>query len=142
VTFAAGACASLAAMSLWTLLSYWMTIAYAFGMLTRSYAIYRGVNQQLVAAFVPLSAAMLVAGGWYPVTIIVGFVPLISFMKGYSTRLRANFLSVVTAQQQTAMLAARLDMALKHVARSLHAESRRPSRSDERPGPQDVRPPA
>jgi len=66
VIFATGASASLAAMSLWTLLAYWvtndsftqflsatMTIAYAFGMLTRSYAIYRGVNQQLVAAFVP-----------------------------------------------------------------------------------------
>ncbi|MGB7975692.1 MAG: EAL domain-containing protein [Roseiarcus sp.] len=132
VTFAAGACASLAAMSLWTLLSYWvtndsftqflsatMTIAYAFGMLTRSYAIYRGVNQQLVAAFVPLSAAMLIAGGWYPVTIIVGFVPLISFMKGYSTRLRANFFGVVTAQRQTAMLAARLDMALNNMSHGL-----------------------
>jgi diguanylate cyclase (GGDEF)-like protein len=132
VTFAAGACASLAAMSLWTLLSYWvtndsftqflgatMTIAYAFGMLTRSYAIYRGVNQQLVAAFVPLSAAMLVAGGWYPVTIIVGFVPLIAFMKGYSTRLRANFLGIVTAQQQAATLAARLDMALNNMSHGL-----------------------
>ena len=131
-TFAAGACASLAAMSLWTLLSYWvtnnsftqflgatMTIAYAFGMLTRSYAIYRGVNQQLVAAFVPLSAAMLLAGGWYPMTIIVGFVPLISFMKGHSTRLRANFLGVVTAQQQAATLAARLDMALNNMSHGL-----------------------
>ncbi len=43
-----------------------MTIAYAFNLMTRSYAIFRGVNQQLVAAFVPLSAAMIVAGGWYP----------------------------------------------------------------------------
>ena len=132
VIFATGASASLAAMSLWTLLAYWvtndsftqflsatMTIAYAFGMLTRSYAIYRGVNQQLVAAFVPLSAAMLIAGGWYPLTIIVGFVPLISFMKGYSTRLRANFLGVVTAQRQTAMLAARLDMALNNMSHGL-----------------------
>ncbi len=132
VIFAAGASASLAAMSLWTLLAYWvtndsftqflsatMTIAYAFGMLTRSYAIYRGVNQQLVAAFVPLSAAMLIAGGWYPLAIIVGFVPLIFFMKGYSTRLRANFLNVVTAQQQAAMLAARLDMALNNMSHGL-----------------------
>ena len=132
VIFAIGASASLAAMSLWTLLAYWvtndsftqflsatMTIAYAFGMLTRSYAIYRGVNQQLVAAFVPLSAAMLIAGGWYPLTIIVGFVPLISFMKGYSTRLRANFIGVVTAQQQAAMLAARLDMALNNMSHGL-----------------------
>ncbi len=49
-----------------------MTIAYAFSLMSRSYAIYRGVNQQLVAAFVPLSAAMIVAGGWYPMGIVVG----------------------------------------------------------------------
>jgi hypothetical protein len=53
--FAIGACASLAGISLWTLLSFCVTreafgqflgstitIAYAFGMLSRSYAIYRG----------------------------------------------------------------------------------------------------
>ena len=116
--FAVGACASLAAMSLWTFLSFLvtrnsftqflgatMTIAYAFGMLTRIWAIYRGVNLQLVAALVPLSAAMLAAGGWYPITIIVGFVPLISFMKGDSTPLRPSFLGVVAAQQKAATLA-------------------------------------
>jgi diguanylate cyclase (GGDEF)-like protein len=132
MAFAVGACASLAAMSLWTLLSFCvtsdsftqflgatMTIAYAFGMLTRSYAIYRGVNLQLLAAFLPLSAAMLAAGGWYPVTIIVGFVPLVSFMKGYSTRLRANFLGVVSAQQKTATLAGRLDTALNNMSHGL-----------------------
>jgi|HubBroStandDraft_5_1064220.scaffolds.fasta_scaffold03876_5 diguanylate cyclase (GGDEF)-like protein len=130
--FAIGACASLAGISLWTLLSFCVTheafgqflgstitIAYAFGMLSRSYAIYRGFNLQLVAAFLPLSAAMFVAGGWYPVAIIVGFVPLIAFMKGYSTRLRANFLAVVTAQRQTAMLAARLDTALNNMSHGL-----------------------
>ena len=91
--FAIGACASLAAMSLWTLLSFCvtretftqflgvtMTIAYAFGMLmSRSYAIYRGVNLQLVVAFLPLTAAMFVAGGWYPVAIIVGICAASSF---------------------------------------------------------------
>jgi diguanylate cyclase (GGDEF)-like protein len=96
-----------------------MTIAYAFGMLTRSYAIYRGVKLQLVAAFLPLTAAMFIAGGWYPVTIIVGFAPLISFMKGYSTRLRANFLGVVAAQQKAAMLAGRLDTALNNMSHGL-----------------------
>ncbi|HZZ63279.1 MAG TPA: EAL domain-containing protein [Roseiarcus sp.] len=130
--FAIGACASLATVSLWTLLSFCvtrepfiqflgatMTIAYAFGMLSRSYAIYRGFNLQLVAAFLPLSAAMFVAGGWYPVAIIVAFVPLIAFMKGYSSRLKANFLGVVAAQQKAAMLAARLDTALNNMSHGL-----------------------
>ena len=132
MSFAIGACASLAAMALWTFLAFCvtrdsftqflgatMTVAYAFGMLTRSYAIYRGINLQLVAAFLPLSAAMFAAGGWYPITIIVGFVPLISFMKGYSTRLRANFLGVVSAQQKAATLAGRLDTALNNMSHGL-----------------------
>jgi diguanylate cyclase (GGDEF)-like protein len=132
MSFAIGACASLTAMALWTFLAFCvtrdsftqflgatMTVAYAFGMLTRSYAIYRGINLQLVAAFLPLSAAMIVAGGWYPITIIVGFVPLISFMKGYSTRLRANFLGVVSAQQKAATLAGRLDTALNNMSHGL-----------------------
>lgn len=130
--YAIGSCASLAQISLWTLLSFCvtreaftqflsatMTIAFAFGMLSRSYAIYRGFNLQLVIAFLPLSAAMFVAGGWYPVAIIVVFVPLIAFMKGYSTRLRSNFLGVVTAQQKAATLAGRLDTALNNMSHGL-----------------------
>jgi diguanylate cyclase (GGDEF)-like protein len=130
--YAIGACASLAQISLWTLLSFCvtreaftqflgatMTIAFAFGMLSRSYAIYRGFNLQLVIAFLPLSAAMFIAGGWYPLAIIVAFVPLVAFMKGHSKRLRVNFLSVVAAQQQAAMLAARLDMALNNMSHGL-----------------------
>ena len=66
--FAFGAISSLAAVSLWTLLAFCvtdngftrffaatMTIAFAFGMSTRNFAIYRGVNVQTAAAFVPLA---------------------------------------------------------------------------------------
>jgi diguanylate cyclase (GGDEF)-like protein len=130
--YAIGSCASLAQISLWTLLSFCvtrepftqflgatMTIAYAFGMLSRSYAIYRGFNLQLVIAFLPLSAAMFVAGGWYPVAIIVVFAPLIAFMKGHSKRLRVNFLGVVAAQQSAELLAGRLDTALNNMSHGL-----------------------
>ncbi len=130
--FAVGAVSSLAALSLWTLAAFWvtelwftrflgatMTIAFAFSMLTRSFAIYRGMNLQLTAAFVPLSVAMIVAGGWYPFEIAVGFIPLILFMKGSANRLRANFLAVVAAQGRSAMLAKRLDMALNNMSHGL-----------------------
>ena len=130
--FSAGAVVSLTALSSWTLLAFCvtdnnfahfigvsMTIAYAFSLMSRSYAIYRGVNSQLFGAFAPLAAAMIVAGGWYPVGIAVGIAPLVLYMKSYATRLRANFLGVVTAQQQTAMLAARLDMALNNMSHGL-----------------------
>jgi diguanylate cyclase (GGDEF)-like protein len=95
------------------------TIAYTFGTLTRGFAIFRGVKLQITAAFVPLSAAMIVAGGWYPAAIVVGFIPLILFMKGSASRLRANFLAVVTAQSQSAVLAKRLDMALNNMSHGL-----------------------
>jgi diguanylate cyclase (GGDEF)-like protein len=130
--YAFGALGTVAALSIWTLVAFWVTdngftrfisvtttIAYTFGMLTRSFAIYRGINLQLVAAFVPLSAAMLVGGGVYPLAIPVGFVPLMLFMKGSSLRLRANFLAVVAAQRESATLAKRLDMALNNMSHGL-----------------------
>jgi diguanylate cyclase (GGDEF)-like protein len=130
--FAIGAISSLTALSLWTLAAFFlkpvgfpallgttMTIAYAFGMQTRGFAIYRGIAANLVAAYVPLSIGLIVAGGWYPVGIFVGFIPLILFMIGSSGRARANFLSVLAAQAQTALLAKRLDMALNNMSHGL-----------------------
>jgi PAS domain-containing protein len=130
--FSLGALASLAALSLWTLLAFYvtndsfarfvgvsMTTAYAFSLMSRSYAVYRGVNLQLIAAFAPLSAAMIVAGGWYPAGIVTGILPLVLYMKGYSKRLRANFMAVVAAQQEAATLAARLDTALNNMSHGL-----------------------
>ncbi len=130
--YALGSVSYLATLSLWTFVAFCvtddgftrflaatMTIAYSFGMVTRSFAIYRGINLQLVAGFVPLSAAMIVAGGWYPIEIAIGFIPLILFMKGSANRLRANFLAVVAAQKQSATLAKRLDMALNNMSHGL-----------------------
>jgi diguanylate cyclase (GGDEF)-like protein len=130
--FAVGAISSIAALSLWTLAAFWvtelwftrflgatMTLAFAFGMLTRSFATYRGMNLQLIAAFLPLSVAMIVAGGWYPFEIATGFIPLSLFMKGSASRLRANFLAVVSAKVQMETLAKRLDLALNNMSHGL-----------------------
>jgi diguanylate cyclase (GGDEF)-like protein len=130
--FAIGAISSLAAVSLWTLLAFCvtdngftrfsaatMTIAFAFGMSTRNFAIYRGVNVQTAAAFVPLSAAMIVAGGWYPVSIVLTFIPLVLYMRGSASRVRANFLAVIAAQSKVALLANRLDLALNNMSHGL-----------------------
>jgi diguanylate cyclase (GGDEF)-like protein len=130
--FAMGSMAYLATLSVWTLVAFYvtadpfvrflattMTIAYSFGMVTRSFAIYRGINLQLIVSFVPLSLAMIVAGGWYPIEIPVGFIPLILFMKGSSNRLRANFRGVIDARNQTAVLAKRLNLALNNMSHGL-----------------------
>ncbi|HKN29684.1 MAG TPA: diguanylate cyclase [Roseiarcus sp.] len=130
--FSRGALASLAGLSLWTLLAFsvtnnsfaqfigvTMTIAYVFSLMSRSYAIFRGVNQQLFVAFVPLAPAMIVAGGWYPLGIFVGILPLVLYMKGSAKRLRANFTEVIAAQQKAATLATRLDTALNNMSHGL-----------------------
>jgi len=130
--YAFGVFATISSLSLWTLVAFCVTdngftrflavattIAYTFGTLTRGFAIYRGIKLQLVAAFAPLCAAMIVAGGWYPAAIFVAYIPLVLFMKGSSSRLRANFLAVVAAQSQSAMLAKRLDMALNNMSHGL-----------------------
>jgi diguanylate cyclase (GGDEF)-like protein/PAS domain S-box-containing protein len=130
--FAIGAISSLAALSLWTLGTFFlkpvgfptllgitMTIAYAFGMQTRGFAIYRGISANLFAAYVPLSIGLIVAGGWYPVGIVFGLIPLILFMIGSSHRARANFLAVLAANAQSALLAKRLDLALNNMSHGL-----------------------
>jgi PAS domain-containing protein len=131
-SYTTGALVSLTALSSWTLLAFYvtddnfaqffgvsMTIAFAFSLMSRSYAIYRGINLQLFGAFAPLAAAMILAGGWYPVGIAVGIGPLVLYMKASAKRLRANFMAVVAAQQRAAMLAARLDMALNNMSHGL-----------------------
>ena len=130
--YAIGAVASLTALSFWTFLAFYasqdsfarligttMTVAYAFGMLTRSFATYRGMDLLLAAGFAPIAAGLLAAGGWYPSGILVGLLPLVVFAKGSSLRLRANFLSVISAQSQVAVLAKRLDMALNNMSHGL-----------------------
>jgi diguanylate cyclase (GGDEF)-like protein len=132
VEYAFGVMAYIGALGSWALVTFCVTedgfsrllattlaISYTFGMWTRSFAISRGNNLQIVAAFVPLSAAMLVAGGNYPGAILFGLVPLSIYVKGSSDRLRSNFLSVVAAQSQSALLAKRLDMALNNMSHGL-----------------------
>ena len=74
--FVAGATAHIALLSTWTLVAFavtdegfvrflatTVTVTYALSMFTRSFALDRGMNAQLAAAFVPLSAAFLIGGG-------------------------------------------------------------------------------
>jgi diguanylate cyclase (GGDEF)-like protein/PAS domain S-box-containing protein len=131
-TFVVGAVAYMGLLAMWTLVAFWVsddgftrfltatfTISYAFGMWTRSFAIDRGTNAQIIVAFVPLSAAMIVAGGWYPAMILVAFIPLFLFIKASSNRMRDNFLAEVAARQKVATLATRLDSALNNMSHGL-----------------------
>ena len=131
-SFIIGAVAYMGLLAIWTFVAFWVTddgftrfltasttLVYAFGMWTRSFAIDKGTNAHIIVAFVPLSAAMIVAGGWYPTVILVGFIPTFLFMKASSTRMKENFLAVVAARHQVAMLATRLDTALNNMSHGL-----------------------
>ena len=76
--YAWGVVSFMAVLSTWTfvaflvtddaftrLLALTTTISYAFGMLARSFAIDRGINAQIAIAFIPLSGAMVLVGGYY-----------------------------------------------------------------------------
>jgi diguanylate cyclase (GGDEF)-like protein/PAS domain S-box-containing protein len=130
--FVIGAVAYMALLAVWTFVAFWvaddgftrfiavtLTLTYAFGMWTRSFAIDSGINATILVAFVPLSSAMIVAGGWYPVAIFVVFIPLFLFIKGSSSRMKENFLAEVVARHQAAMLATRLDTALNNMSHGL-----------------------
>jgi diguanylate cyclase (GGDEF)-like protein/PAS domain S-box-containing protein len=131
-SFIIGAVAYMGLLAIWTFVAFWVTddgftrfltasttLVYAFGMWTRSFAIDKGTNAHIIVAFVPLSAAMIVAGGWYPTVILVGFIPTFLFMKASSTRMKENFLAEVAARHQVAMLATRLDTALNNMSHGL-----------------------
>jgi hypothetical protein len=119
----------MALLSTWTLVAFaatdegfvrflaaTVTVPYTFGMWTRSFALDRGINAQIVVAFVPLSAALLVGGGWYPTLIFISLLPLFLFIKSSSTRLKGIFRAEVAARNRSAMLAERLDTALNNMS--------------------------
>ena len=130
--FVAGAVAHMFLLSSWTLVAFIVTddgftrflaasvtVPYAFGTWTRSFALERGMNVQLVVAFVPLSLALYVGGGWYPSMIVISLLPLLLFIKGASERLREIFRAEVAARNRSVMLAARLDTALNNMSHGL-----------------------
>ncbi|MBV9290465.1 MAG: EAL domain-containing protein [Hyphomicrobiales bacterium] len=130
--FLVGAVLFMFALSMWTFVAFLVTddgftrfftasttFTYAFGMWTRSFALDRGINAQIVVAGTPLSAAMIVAGGWYPWMIVVGFIPLFAFIKASSTTLQKTFRAEVAARIQSAMLAERLDTAVNNMSHGL-----------------------
>jgi diguanylate cyclase (GGDEF)-like protein len=130
--FVAGAIAHIALLSTWTLVAFaatdegfvrflatTVTVTYAFGMWTRSFALDRGMNAQLAAAFVPLGAAFLFAGGWYPSMIVISLMPLILFIKSSSNRLKGIFRAEISERNRSAMLAGRLDTALNNMSHGL-----------------------
>jgi diguanylate cyclase (GGDEF)-like protein len=131
-TYLTGASAYMALLALWTLAVFWVseddfgrllaltaTISHALGIATRNFAIKRGTNVQIAVAFLPLAAAFCVAGGLYPILILVVLAPLFVFIKTSATRLRETFLGEILARRKSMTLATRLDTALNNMSHGL-----------------------
>lgn len=130
--YAWGVVSFMGVLSTWTFVAFWTTddaftrlltlsatISYAFGMLARSFAIDRGINAQIAIAFIPLSGAMIVAGGFYPLLIPFLLLPLFLSIKASSVRIKGVFGAEQEARNEAAMLAARLDTAVNNMSHGL-----------------------
>src|SRR5579883_991896 len=95
------------------------TVSCAFGIWTRSYAIKKGTNAQLLFAFLPLCAAFVGGGGLSPVLVPIVLVPVFLFIKTSSAKLRENFLDEIIARREAATLAGQLDTALNNMSHGL-----------------------
>ncbi len=131
-SYVIGATIFMALLGLWTTAVFWetedgfsrlmatlTTISCAFGIWTRSFAIAKGTNAQLLVAFLPLSAAFAVAGGNYPLLIAIVLIPIFLWIKNSSTKLRETFLGEVAARREAATLAGQLDTALNNMSHGL-----------------------
>jgi diguanylate cyclase (GGDEF)-like protein len=127
-----GASAYMAALGFWTLsvfslsddgflriLAFSATICHAFGIATRNFSIKSLTDAQIVAGFLPLSAALALAGGLYPLMIWVVLIPFFFFIKSSASRLRATLLDEVLSRREVTQLASQLDTALNNMSHGL-----------------------
>ena len=101
------------------LLSFGITLAYIIGTSGRNFASDMLIYAQIIGAAVPLSAAMVVAGGYYYAIIGLIIVPLFAALKFISDRLRRVLLDAVIANRDLTLLAGRFDTALNNMPHGL-----------------------
>jgi diguanylate cyclase (GGDEF)-like protein len=95
------------------------TLVNAVGIATRNFSIRFLTNAQIAATFLPLSAALCVAGGNYPLIILVVLVPFMLLLKTSATRLRSTLLEEVLSKREATQLAGQLDSALNNMSHGL-----------------------
>jgi diguanylate cyclase (GGDEF)-like protein len=127
-----GGASYIAALGFWTLavfaitddgflriLAFSTTLSHYLGIATRNFSITSLIDVQVVAGVLPLSAALVVAGGHYPVIIFVVLIPFFYFIKSSSIRLRTTLLDEVLSKREVTQLASQLDSALNNMSHGL-----------------------
>lgn len=130
--YVAGAAGSVALLGLWCfaafaatddpfahLVSFSITIAYMIGVFGRNFGNSRFVIVQIICAWVPMTAALLLFGNAY-YWLFAGFlVPFFMAIKFIAERLRRTLLEAVIATRDVSLLARRFDTALNNMPHGL-----------------------
>ena len=130
--YVAGAASSVGLLGIWCyiafsrtsdpfahLISFSMTIAYVVGIFGRNFGNSRSVIIQIMCAWVPITAALLLHGDIYH-WIFAGLLgPFFLAVKFIAERLRLTLLDAVVASRDMALLAKRFDTALNNMPHGL-----------------------
>ena len=130
--YVAGAAAHVMLLGMWCLVafiktadpfvqifSFALTLAYMIGISGRNFASNLLVVAQIVCAGVPMTAALLLVGGWYYAVFAFVLVPFFASLKFISDRLRRVLLDAVIAGRDVSLLAGRFDTALNNMPHGL-----------------------
>ena len=130
--YVAGAAASVGLLGIWCyiafsrtndafahLISFSMTIAYVVGIFGRNFGNSRSVIIQILCAWVPITAALLLHGDIYHWIFAVLLGPFFLAVKFIAERLRLTLLDAVVATRDMTLLARRFDTALNNMPHAL-----------------------
>ncbi|MHA1554254.1 MAG: putative bifunctional diguanylate cyclase/phosphodiesterase [Alphaproteobacteria bacterium] len=101
------------------LFSFAVTLAYLVGTPGRNFASNRLVTAQIIGEGVPLTAALLYAGGFYYAVFGLVLLPFFLALKFISDRLRHTLLDAVIANRDVGLIARRFDTALNNMPHGL-----------------------
>lgn len=126
--YVAGATTSVALLGAWCfiafsqtsdpfahLISFSMTIAYVIGVFGRNFGSPKFVMMQIICAWIPMTAALLLYGDAYHWFFAVLLVPFFMAVKFISDRLRTTLLDAIVATRDISGLAMRFDAALSNM---------------------------
>jgi len=130
--YVVGAAAHVSLMGLWCLVafartddpfvelfSFSMTLAYMIGISGRNFASSLLVTAQIVCAGIPMTIALVSAGGAYYAIFALVLAPFFAALKFISDRLRRVLLDAVIAGRDVGLLARRFDTALNNMPHGL-----------------------
>src|SRR2546423_5872566 len=130
--YVAGAAASVGLLGIWCyvafartfdpfahLVSFSMTVAYVVGIFGRNFGNSRFVIVQILCAWTPMTAALLLYGDIYHWIFAGLLVPFFVAVKFIAERLRRTLLDAVVASRDMSLLAQRFDTALNNMPHGL-----------------------